>query len=283
MQFNSQRLSPRFLKELDLNFQTPQIMGILNVTPDSFSDGGEYVVLDSALSQAINMARDGADIIDVGGESTRPGASAVTVEEELQRVIPVIDAIHRTVDVTISVDTSKPEVMEAAVKAGAGLINDVCALQEDHALEMAASLEVPVCLMHMQGDPRTMQESPDYEDVTEDVVRFLRDRVADCELAGISRSNLLIDPGFGFGKTLEHNLKLLRELSSFKEMDLPLLVGISRKSMVGSVLDDAPVGDRVWGSVGAAVVAVERGADVVRVHDVKETREALLGAGLIGD
>lgn len=272
---------PTSTEELDLNFHTPQIMGILNVTPDSFSDGGEYLALNAALSQAANMANSGADIIDIGGESTRPGASAVTVEEELQRVIPVVEAIHKNINVIISVDTSKPEVMEAAVNAGAGLINDVRALQEDGAMAMAALLDVPVSLMHMQGQPRTMQESPDYEDVTDDVIRFLRGRIADCELAGIPRSNLLIDPGFGFGKRLEHNYKLLRELHGFKSLDLPLLVGISRKSMVGAVLDDAPVGDRVWGSVGAAVVAVERGADIVRVHDVKETREALLGAGLL--
>lgn len=258
-------------------------MGILNVTPDSFSDGGEYAVLDSALSKAMTMVDDGVDIIDIGGESTRPGASAVSAEEELQRVIPVVEALHQGSDVSISVDTSKPEVMEAAVKAGANLINDVRALQEEGAMEMAVALNVSVCLMHMQGQPRTMQKSPEYEDVTDDVIKFLRGRVADCELAGISRSNLLVDPGFGFGKRLEHNLQLLRELGKFKEMDLPLLVGISRKSMIGALLDDAPIEDRVWGSVGAAVVAVERGADIVRVHDVKETREALLGAGLIGE
>ncbi len=256
-------------------------MGILNVTPDSFSDGGAYNTLERALTQALAMVEQGASIIDIGGESTRPGAAAVSVEEELERVVPVIEAIHRECDVLVSVDTSKPEVMEAAVAAGAGLINDVRALQQEGAPEMAAALEVPVCLMHMQGEPRTMQSDPHYEDVVEEVVAFLRGRIADCELAGISRSRLLVDPGFGFGKRLEHNLQLLRGLDRLRSLQVPLLVGISRKSMIGALLGDLPVEERLFGSVGAAVVAVERGADIVRVHDVRETREALQGAGLL--
>lgn len=257
----------------------PQIMGILNVTPDSFSDGGAYDTVDRALSQALAMVEQGADIIDIGGESTRPGAKSVTAEQELQRVIPVIEAIRQESDIPISVDTSKPEVMEAAVDAGANLINDVRALQEKGALEMAATLNVPVSLMHMQGQPRTMQGDPHYDDVVEDVIGFLRGRIADCELAGIPRSRLLVDPGFGFGKRLDHNLQLLKELGRFSALGAPLLVGISRKSMVGALLGDLPVEERLFGSVGAAVVAVERGADIVRVHDVRETREALQGAG----
>ncbi len=259
----------------------PRIMGILNVTPDSFSDGGDYLVPDTALSQALTMVEEGATIIDVGGESTRPGAATVSVEEELRRVVPVIEAIHSKSDVSISVDTSKPEVMRAAVAAGADIINDVRALRVDGAMEAAASLDVSVCLMHMQGEPGTMQQQPVYEDVVEDVISFLGGRVAHCELAGIPRSRILVDPGFGFGKNLDHNLQLLKGLGHFSRLGVPLLVGLSRKSMIGALLGDAPVEKRVLGSVGAAVVAIERGAAVVRVHDVRETCEALAGTGLL--
>ncbi len=257
-------------------------MGILNVTPDSFSDGGEFVGREAAVAHALQMVEAGASIIDVGGESTRPGADAVTAEEELSRVVPIIEAIRQQSPVPISIDTSKPAVMEAAVAAGATLINDVRALQEEGALSAAAALQVPVCLMHMQGQPRTMQQAPYYEDgVVTEVIRFLQQRIAACQFAGIERSQIWVDPGFGFGKTLEHNLALLNELDRLQSLDVPLLVGISRKSMIGALLGDVPVEQRLQGSVGAAVVAVARGARIVRVHDVRETVEALQGAGLM--
>ena len=257
-------------------------MGILNVTPDSFSDGGEFVGREAAVAHALQMVEAGASIIDVGGESTRPGADAVTAEEELSRVVPIIEAIRQQSPVPISIDTSKPAVMEAAVAAGSTLINDVRALQEEGALSAAAALQVPVCLMHMQGQPRTMQQAPYYEDgVVTEVIRFLQQRIAACQFAGIERSQIWVDPGFGFGKTLEHNLALLNELDRLQSLDVPLLVGISRKSMIGALLGDVPVEQRLQGSVGAAVVAVARGARIVRVHDVRETVEALQGAGLM--
>lgn len=265
-----------------LDLSTPQVMGILNVTPDSFSDGGDFVAVDAALDQAMVMVEAGASIVDVGGESTRPGAQSVTVEEELERVVPVVEAIRRRSAVTISIDSSKPEVMEAAIAAGGSMVNDVRALQEPGALEMVAKLKVPVCLMHMQGEPRSMQQAPYYEDgVVAEVIRFLQQRIAACQFSGIERSQIWVDPGFGFGKTLQHNLELLAELDQFRSLDVPLLVGMSRKSMIGALLGDVPVEQRMLGSVGAAVVAVARGAHVVRVHDVRETVEALKGAGLI--
>ncbi len=260
----------------------PQVMGILNVTPDSFSDGGEFVGREAAVDHALEMVEAGAAIIDIGGESTRPGAEAVTAAQELDRVMPIIEAIRQQTTVPISIDTSKPQVMQAAVAAGANLINDVRALQEEGALSMAASLQVPVCLMHMQGLPRTMQQAPHYEDgVVTEVFRFLQQRIAASQFSGIERSKIWVDPGFGFGKTLEHNLELLRGLEQFQPLEVPLLVGISRKSMIGALLGDAPVEQRLQGSVGAAVVAVARGAKIVRVHDVRETMEALKGAGLM--
>ncbi|MBT3472452.1 MAG: dihydropteroate synthase [Gammaproteobacteria bacterium] len=255
-------------------------MGILNVTPDSFSDGGAFIAEDAAVAQAMHMVKEGASIIDIGGESPRPGAAAVSVDEELQRVVPVVEAIRKQSDVLISVDTSKPSVMNAAIQAGASIINDVRALQEEGALEAAAQLNVSICLMHMQGQPRTMQHEPHYDDVVEEVIRFLQQRVAACELAGIERSQIWVDPGFGFGKTLEHNLQLLESLDQFQALGIPLLVGVSRKTMIGALLGDLPVEKRVLGSVGAAVVAVARGAKIVRVHDVKQTVQALQGAGL---
>jgi len=256
-------------------------MGILNVTPDSFSDGGDFIEREAAVEHALQMVEAGASIVDIGGESTRPGASSVTAEEELQRVMPVIEAIRQHSEVEISIDSSKPEVMREAVSAGASIINDVRALQEDGAVEAAAILNVPVCLMHMQGQPRTMQQNPHYDDVTDDVIQFLQRRIDASVSGGIRRENLWVDPGFGFGKTLDHNLQLLSELEQFQRLSAPLLVGISRKSMIGTLLGDVPVEQRLFGSVGAAVVAVARGAEIVRVHDVEETKEALQGAGLI--
>ena len=268
------------VRELDcggrrLVLDRPRVMGILNVTPDSFSDGGRYLDLGAAVERAWRMVEEGADIIDVGGESTRPGAAPVPMEEEMIRVVPVIEAIAAKLPVPVSVDTSKPEVMGAAVVAGAGLVNDVRALRAPGALEMVAAFGVPVCLMHMRGEPRTMQRAPAYRDVVAKVRAFLLERVAACEAAGIPRERILIDPGFGFGKTLEHNLALMRRLDAFVETGLPVLVGVSRKSMIGALLGDAPVERRLHGSVAAAVVAACKGAAIVRVHDVAPTVEAL--------
>lgn len=250
-------------------------MGILNLTPDSFSDGGRFVARDAALRHAERMLQEGAAIIDIGGESTRPGAQPVSADQELERVVPVIEALTGEIPLPLSIDTIKPEVMREAVAAGAGLINDVLALRHPGAVEAAAHLEVPICLMHMQGEPRTMQKHPYYEDVVADVSAFLADRVAVCEEAGIGRERLLLDPGFGFGKTLAHNLSLLKHLQRLESLGLPLLVGISRKSMIGSLLDGAPVNERMIGSVAAAVLAVMRGAAIIRAHDVGQTVEAL--------
>jgi dihydropteroate synthase len=250
-------------------------MGILNLTPDSFSDGGHYQDYDAALRHALRMVEEGAAIIDVGGESTRPGAEAVSLDEELDRVIPLIERLSQAIPVPISIDTSKSQVMREAVAAGAGMINDIMALQLPGALVTAADTGVPVCLMHMQGEPRTMQQAPRYGNLVEEVKGFLQQRVNACEAAGIKPENLIIDPGFGFGKTLEHNLTLLKELRTLGELGVPLLVGISRKSMIGSIIGDAPVDERLIGSVAAAVVAVMKGAAIVRVHDVKETVDAL--------
>ena len=259
-------------KTLDLSH--PHVMGVLNVTPDSFSDGGRFLAPDAALARARHMAAEGAAIIDVGGESTRPGAAPVSEQEELRRVIPVIEAIAAELPVVISIDTRKPEVMRAAVAAGAGLINDVYALREEGALHMAAALGVPVCLMHMQGDPRTMQAAPHYEDVVAEVKVFLAERVAACERAGILRERLLIDPGFGFGKSLEHNLRLLRHLDDFAGLKLPLMVGVSRKSLIGAVLD-VPAAERLYGSIALAALAVWQGAAIIRSHDVAATVQAV--------
>jgi dihydropteroate synthase len=249
-------------------------MGILNVTPDSFSDGGRYFSPDAAVEQGMRMAGEGAAIVDVGGESTRPGAQGVSVDEELDRVIPIVEALSRELEVPVSVDTSKAEVMRAAVAAGAGMINDVRALQDDGAPEAAAASGVPVCLMHMQGEPRTMQAAPSYGDVVADILAFLEQRIAACRQAGIARERLLIDPGFGFGKTLAHNLTLLDRLGEFRRCGLPVLVGISRKSMLGTITG-RPVEERQAASVAAALLAAERGAAVLRVHDVAATVDAL--------
>lgn len=258
-----------------LALDRPRLMGIVNVTPDSFSDGGEFADPAHAVAHALRLIEEGADLIDVGGESTRPGAADVDSAQEIARVVPVIEALAARVAIPISVDTSKPEVMRAAVAAGAGLINDVRALRAEGALEAAADLRVPVCLMHMQGEPRTMQEAPHYGDVVAEVKRFLADRLLACEFAGIERKRLLVDPGFGFGKTLEHNLALLRALREFVALGVPLLAGLSRKGMIGALTGrDAPA-QRVHGSVAAALLAAQRGAAILRVHDVAATRDAL--------
>lgn len=263
-------------KILDLG--QPKVMGILNITPDSFSDGGDFLSPQAALERAKQMVEEGAAIIDVGGESTRPGAPAISVQEELDRIVPVIEALSAELPVPISIDTSKPEVMRAAVAAGAGMINDVRALRLTGALEAAADinrrLSVPICLMHMQGEPGTMQQQPDYSDVVQEVSAFLAERVQACVRHGIPRERLVVDPGFGFGKRLEHNLSLLKRLDELGKLGLPLMVGLSRKSMIGAVLD-RPVTQRLYGSLAAAVLAVARGAVLVRVHDVRATVEAL--------
>lgn len=258
-----------------LDLSEPRIMGVLNVTPDSFSDGGRFDNLKTAVAQAEHMLEAGATIIDVGGESTRPGAAAVDLDEELKRVIPVIEAIKRAaLPVVISVDTSKPETMRYAVEAGAGMINDVRALREKDAVQVAASLGVPVCLMHMQGEPRTMQQAPQYENVVTDVLAFLKERMRKCMAAGIPHDRIVVDPGFGFGKTLDQNLSLLKHLREFSELEVPVLAGLSRKSMFGLLLDK-PVDQRLIGSITAAVIAIINGAHIIRVHDVEETMQAI--------
>ena len=244
------------------------------MTPDSFSDGGRFLKSDDALRQVEKMLTEGADIIDIGGESTRPGAEAVSVEEELSRVIPLIEGVRAQSDAFISVDTSKAVVMREAVAAGADMINDVRALREPGALEMAAGLKTPVCLMHMQGEPRSMQHRPHYQDVVAEVKAFLGARVDACEQAGIDRKQMVIDPGFGFGKTLEQNLTLFRHLQDFKSLELPILVGVSRKSMIGAVLD-IPVQERMPASIALAGLAVWLGASIIRTHDVRETADAV--------
>ena len=252
----------------------PAVMGILNVTPDSFSDGGRFTARDAALRHAVDMVAEGADILDVGGESTRPGASAVTEQEEIDRVIPAIEAIRGELSVPISVDTSKPEVMRAAVAAGASMINDVRALREDGALEAAAELQRPVCLMHMQGQPRTMQKDPEYDDVVAEVTEFLAGRVAKCREAGLDEKLIVIDPGFGFGKSAEHNIDLLANLRQLAVIGVPILFGASRKSTLGA-MTGRDVDQRLPASLAAAVLAVNNGASIVRVHDVAETVDAL--------
>lgn len=255
-------------------------MGVLNVTPDSFSDGGRYAAVDAAVAAARQMVAAGAAIIDVGGESTRPGAADVSAEQEMARVLPVIEALQ-DLPAVISIDTSKARVIRAAAARGAGLLNDVRALREPAAMQAAADSGAAVCLMHMQGAPRTMQQAPTYDDVVIDVKAFLSDRVRDCVAAGMARDRLVVDPGFGFGKTLQHNLLLLAALASFEDLGLPVLVGLSRKSMIGTLTGRA-VEQRLAGSIVMAALAVERGARIVRAHDVEATVDALRIVAALG-
>ena len=252
----------------------PMIMGILNVTPDSFSDGGRFTAIDAALRQTEAMLNAGAQIIDIGGESTRPGAAAVSETDELSRVIPVIDKIKDEFDCWVSLDTSKAMVMQAGIDAGVDMINDVCALSLENTLDVVASSDVPVCLMHMQGTPRTMQANPVYDELIPDICNFFANKIAECEAAGIGRDRICLDPGFGFGKTLAHNYQLLNELQTFNKFDVPVLAGLSRKSMIGNLLD-LPSQDRVLGSVVAATIAMQHGAKIIRVHDVAESKQAV--------
>jgi dihydropteroate synthase len=259
----------RFILSLD----RPLIMGIVNVTPDSFSDGGQFYTSARAIQHARLLVEQGADLLDIGGESTRPGAQAVGIEEELERVLPVLEGLSDC-GVPLSVDTLKPEIMRAAIRTGVDMINDVNALRTEGALQAVADSSAAVCLMHMQGEPRTMQHSPLYQDVVAEVKTFLAERIAAAEQAGIRRERMVIDPGFGFGKTLEHNLDMLRQLESFASLGVPLLAGLSRKSMLG-LLTGLPVEERMVPSVAAAVISAMKGAKILRVHDVKETRQAL--------
>lgn len=258
-----------------LKLDRPRICGILNLTDDSFSGDGLAGDVDAAVAQGVAMVEQGADMLDVGAESTRPGAEPVDAKDEIARVTLAIEALARRVEVPISIDTSKPEVMRAAIAAGAGFINDVYALRREGALDAAAELKVPVCLMHMQGEPGTMQDDPRYDDVVAEVHRFLAERVFACEMAGIDKRRVLVDPGFGFGKTLEHNLALLRALDRFRDLAAGVFVGVSRKAMIGTLTGRARGADRAMASAAAAMIAVQRGARIVRVHDIAATRDAL--------
>jgi dihydropteroate synthase len=258
-----------------LKLDVPRVMGIINATPDSFSDGGEHASVEAAIAHGLALAGEGADILDVGGESTRPGAEDVPLEEELRRVIPVIQALARQVSIPISIDTSKPEVMRAAVEAGAGMINDVFGLRREGALDAAAALGVPVVLMHMQGEPRTMQANPDYDDVVGEVHRFLAERIFMAEMAGIAKKRIVVDPGFGFGKGTQHNLQLLAQLHRFTELGVPVLAGLSRKKTIGELTSRDEPRERIFGSVAAHLIAAQRGAMLLRVHDVAATVDAL--------
>ena len=257
-----------------ISLSEPQVMGILNVTPDSFSDGGKHSTVQQAVDHALKMIEQGATFIDIGGESTRPGAPDVSLQEELDRTIPVIEALADKSECVISIDTSKAEVMTAAVNAGAGLINDVRALTGEGALKAAAQTDVPVCLMHMQGQPRTMQQNPTYDDVVKDVSAFLEDRVQACMDAGIDEFRILLDPGYGFGKTLEHNYALVKYLPNIMDLGYPVLVGMSRKSMIGNLLN-RNVDERLAGSISLATIVAQMGAQIIRVHDVQETADAV--------
>lgn len=270
MNTNTQFLCGRF--QLDLT--RPHVMGIVNVTPDSFSDGGKYSSVERAVEHALQLIAEGADILDIGGESTRPGAAPVGLDEELRRVIPVIEALSKVTTVPISIDTYKPEVMRASIQAGADIVNDICALREDGALEIVTNSNAGVCLMHMQGKPQTMQINPQYTDVVTEVKQFLADRVEACLAHGIARERIMLDPGFGFGKTTAHNVALIQHLGSFVELGFPLLVGLSRKSVLGRIAG----GDeqqRLHAGLAASVISVMKGAKIVRVHDVKATVDAL--------
>lgn len=270
MNINTQFLCGRF--QLDLT--RPRVMGIVNVTPDSFSDGGKYSSVDLAVEHALQLIAEGADILDIGGESTRPGAEPVSLDEELRRVVPVIEALSKVTTVPLSVDTYKPEVMRAAIKAGADIVNDICALRENGALEIVAASNAGICLMHMQGVPQTMQLNPQYADVVAEVKQFLADRVEACLAHGIAGERITLDPGFGFGKTTAHNVALIQHLDRFAELGFPLLVGLSRKAVLGRIAG----GDeqqRLHAGLAASVISVMKGAKIVRVHDVKATVDAL--------
>jgi dihydropteroate synthase len=258
-----------------LTLSQPRVLGIVNVTPDSFSDGGEHATLEAAVAHGLRLAEEGADALDIGGESTRPGAHDVDVENELRRVIPVIERLAKETALPISIDTSKPAVMRAAVAAGAGMINDVYGLRREGALDTAATLGVPVVLMHMLGEPRSMQDAPQYEDVVAEVHRFLAERIFAAEMAGIARKNIVVDPGFGFGKTAPHNLLLLAQLERFAELGVPVLAGLSRKKTIGELTGRDEPHARIHGSVAAALIAAQRGAKLLRVHDVAATVDAL--------
>jgi dihydropteroate synthase len=254
----------------------PAVMGILNITPDSFTDGGKYISLEKAVAYAYQMQKEGADIIDIGGESTRPGARSVSEQEEIDRVIPVIQILRQRLTIPISIDTSKARVMQLAIQAGANFINDVYALQQPEALVVAANLDVPVCLMHMRGNPQNMQKNPHYTDLLKEVIDFFEQRIEAALQAGIKHQNILLDPGFGFGKTVEHNLKLIQGLDIIKaHFGLPILIGISLKSTIGYLLNNAPVCDRLYGSLALELLALLKGADILRVHQVKPTKDCL--------
>lgn len=258
-----------------LKLDRPRVVGIVNVTPDSFSDGGAHDTREAAIAHGMRLVEEGADALDIGGESTRPGANDVSVEEELRRTIPVVEALAQRVSIPVGIDTSKPQVMRAAVEAGAGLINDVYALRREGALDAAAALGVPVVVMHMQGEPRSMQDAPAYDDVVADVHRFLAERIFACEMAGIDRKRVVVDPGFGFGKTRQHNLVLLAQLHRFTELGAPVLAGLSRKKTIGELTGRNAPRERVHGSVAAALIAAQNGAKLLRVHDVAATLDAL--------
>ncbi len=258
-----------------LRLDRPRVMGIVNITPDSFSDGGAHFDADAAIAHGLRLAEEGADLLDIGGESTRPGAQEVSVEEELRRVIPVIEGLARATPLPISIDTSKPEVMRAAVAAGAGLLNDVYGLRREGALGAAAELGMPVVLMHMLGEPRSMQAAPEYDDVVGEVHRFLAERIFAAEMAGITKKNIVVDPGFGFGKTTAHNLQLLAQLRRFTELGVPVLAGLSRKRSIGELTGRSEPRARAAGSVAAHLIAAQNGAMLLRVHDVAPTVDAL--------
>jgi len=258
-----------------LRLDRPRIMGIVNVTPDSFSDGGRHATVEAAVAHALQLVAEGADVLDIGGESTRPGAEPVPVEEELRRIVPVIERLARESDVPISVDTFKPEVMRAAVASGAGMINDVYALRQPGALDAAAEPAAPVVLVHMLGEPGTMQQAPQYDDVVAEVLRFLAERIFAAEMAGVAKKNLVIDPGYGFGKTTEHNMTLLARSAHFLELGLPMLAGLSRKRSIGELTGRDVPGQRIHGSLAAHLLAAQNGARLLRVHDVAATADTL--------
>ncbi len=270
----SKTTQANFSASIKNQLDTVQVMGILNVTPDSFSDGGQFTHFDSALKQVEQMIEQGVDIIDIGGESTRPGAVDVRVQDEIVRVIPLLKAIKSRFDINVSIDTSKAEVMSEAIIYGADMINDVRALQNEGCLEVVAQSNIAVCLMHMQGMPRSMQENPQYKDIIDDILEFFKQRINCCERSGINKERLVLDPGFGFGKTVAHNYEVLAKFTEFKALGLPLLAGISRKSMIGNLLN-RDVNERLAGSLAAAIVAIQQGANIIRVHDVQESVDAI--------